>query len=77
MNVNSGPFVRQAQDFSDPDPDTVYTEPETYDEYYALIDAFVSGAKLWTFVPNVQDCSYYSHIFLNDYNTTKVMIENY
>lgn len=49
-------------------------EPETYDEWYALADAFISGAKLWTFVPNVQDCSYYSHIYLNDQNETFLML---
>ena len=49
-------------------------EPETYDEWYALADAFISGAKLWTFVPNVQDCSYYSHIYLNDQNATFLML---
>jgi hypothetical protein len=68
MNINRGPLVSQGEEFSN--PDTEMKEPETYDEYYLLIDAFISGAKLWTFLPNCQDCSYYSHIFLNDYNVT-------
>jgi hypothetical protein len=51
-------------------------EPETIDEYYAVYDAFISGAKLWTFMPNVQDCSYYSHIFLNDGNLTLELLGN-
>ena len=76
--VNKGPLVSQdndAQDFSN--PDGTMKEPETYDEYYALYDAFISGAKLWTFLPNVQDCSYYSHIFLNDANLTREVVENF
>jgi len=78
MNVNRGPLVSQTttgEDFSN--PDSTMKEPETYDEYYALIDAFISGAKLWTFLPNSQDASYYSHIFLNDLNATTIMLNNY
>ena len=52
-------------------------DPETYDDYYRLLDAFISGAKLWIFLPNSQDCSYYSHIYLNDYNATKNMLVDY
>ena len=76
--VNKGPLVSQesdAQDFSN--PDGTMKEPETYDEYYALYDAFISGGKLWTFLPNVQDCSYYSHIFLNEANLTWEVVGNF
>jgi hypothetical protein len=52
-------------------------DPETYDEYYLLIDAFISGGKIWTFFPNVQDCSYYSHVFLNKYNETYIILSNF
>jgi hypothetical protein len=79
MTINSKTMrviVRQsAEDFST--PDSPMLEPETYDDYYLLIDAFINGAKLWTFLPNVQDCSYYSHIFLNDYNATTLLLQTY
>tara|TARA_B110000305_G_C19351176_1_gene594340 strand:- start:673 stop:1074 length:402 start_codon:yes stop_codon:yes gene_type:complete len=50
-------------------------EPETVDDYYLLIDAFLQGAKMWTFLPNVIDCSLYSHIFLNERNYTQTYLE--
>jgi hypothetical protein len=51
-------------------------EPETVDDYYLLIDAFLQGAKMWTFLPNVIDCSLYSHIFLNERNYTAQYLES-
>ena len=40
---------------------TFYTnednEPETVDEYYELINAFLEGWEAAMFFPNVQDCS--------------------
>lgn len=30
---------------------------------------------MWTFLPNVLDCSYYSHVFLNERNYTSRYLE--
>lgn len=51
-------------------------EPETFDEYFLLYNAFINGGKLWTFVPNIEDCSFNLQIFLNEQNETRLMIAN-
>jgi hypothetical protein len=56
------------------DPESGMKEPETYDEHFLQYNAFINGAKLWTFVPNVEDCSYNLQIFLNEQNETKLML---
>ena len=50
-------------------------DPETYDEFYDLLDAFIDGANLIQFLPNIEDCSKYSHIFLNDANATDIYLK--
>jgi hypothetical protein len=67
------PLVRQ-----DGFEDEIQTiqKPQTYDEKYRLVNAFIQGANLWTFLPNCIDCSYYSQIFLNDFNYTSLWLNS-
>ena len=50
-------------------------DPETYDEFYELWNAFIDGSNLIQFLPNSEDCSKYSQIYLNDWNATQVYLE--
>jgi hypothetical protein len=44
--------------------------PETIDEFYDLINAYLDGMTSTQFIPNSDDCSKLSQIFLNDANAT-------
>jgi hypothetical protein len=46
--------------------------PESYDDQFEMFDAFLDGMNSIQFVPNSQDCSKRSLIFLNDQNATKI-----
>ena len=61
------------RDFSSPGEEL--KDPETYDEFYDLANAFIDGANLIQFLPNIEDCSKYSQIYLNDQNATDIYLK--
>jgi len=40
--------------------------PETFDEYFTLVNAFNLGFRVQVFLPAAKDCTKASQIFLND-----------
>lgn len=46
-------------------------EPETIDEHFMLVYAYLDGWNGVQFFPNLDQCAYLMHDFLNDYNQTR------
>ena len=44
--------------------------PDTFDEFFYLLEAFNLGFRVNSFFPAARDCSKNSRIFLNDFNKT-------
>jgi hypothetical protein len=51
-------------------------DPETFDEFFLLLNNFLNGATAIRYVPNSVDCSGLTNIFLNDANATVVELRN-
>jgi len=64
---STGPIVRQ--EFEE---GSTIQNPETIDENFKLINNFLLGAQMWTFLPNSIDCSFYAQVFLNEANATNI-----
>jgi len=44
--------------------------PETFDDYFLLIEAFLVGGQIEQFLPNALDCKKFAQVFFNEANTT-------
>ena len=53
--------------------------PDTFDGVYELINAYLDGMTSTQFIPNSDDCSLKSQIFLNEANATyrEIKYDNY
>ena len=53
--------------------------PETFGEFYELVNAYLDGMSSTQFIPNSDDCSRLSEIFFNDANATfrQIYYNNY
>lgn len=73
---SSRPIVRQTTATTDPEWDSSEVEnynlenPQTFDEYFFIVESFNLGFRVKNFFPAARDCTKTLRIFLNDANST-------